>query len=587
MESQSTSRWKNRLINLSITLGTCLILFVIYLIVFNNYKKNLADYKWLTRGTKEQKEIAPLTQYDEVQLGFVQSLNHLPNSSYLNLPTEKPNGTYRIGIFGCSYVRGVGAAQGYDFPSHLQKKYQDIGSDSIEVINFGVGTYGMNRAFYIWNRLAKLYELDVVIFNIHRFHYERDRTFIFRQDSYGPIHGRYILEDGKLKYIAALGDSHAAASAGYYSPIPAWQYWRYEAKTPAPFRAFLPKGRELKKNPFYYHPDPESEWKALYAAIFDSVAKATPRLILAVGDKQTLGFVEHLTAKNIEVLHMKAHELKREYKSIYEAFDRHPNGLGYQLIAEELYAYLLDSTNIQLPVLSYGKQRLMSTAFHENWGNLIEVQKLYLGINGEELAVFTNSSLTLRNRGKRDKIIISDFDELGVKSLICVHTGNDYRFIPFGESLTQKLNMTLQFDEDGQEKVHHLTEVVPVTPFWGLTDSLNLVFKVDEKRIRLNLGRRKPLIVFSQQKNISKLTIKLGQTTIMEGKLESTKGGSQWFTLTPTIAPIINLRGSLDQKMDVNKIPSSGMIDLIIKYKNGKMKDIPFTSYQVDTLRVE
>ena len=586
MEKSRVLRWKNRLINLAVTLVTCLVLFGIYLLVFNSYKKDLRGYKAFSQFTTAQTGIAPLTPYDAVQLGRVHTPNDHPKSSYLNYAKKKQAGKFRIGIFGCSFVRGVGAAHGYDFPSLLQEKYLEIGKNEVEVINFGVPMYGMNRSFYLWNSIGKAYQLDLVIFNVRGFHPLRDRTFIFNDDTYGSIHGRYILEDGKLRYIPVLGDNRAATSANYYSPFPAWQYWKYEAKTPVAFRALMPKGKALKQNPFYYHSDLEAEWKTLYAAIFDSVAKVSPRLILAYSPKTNIAaFTEFLTSKNID--HYPLNTMLMD-PAIYVATDKHYSGLGNQVIAEGLFDYLQDSVDSQLPVFSFEKGSRNSREYHADWGNLQEVQRLFLGIGGEELAILFNDKNAWKDRRIIKKNPAINFEKLGIKALITIFQKKYCHLLPLDSSFVSGTPKPLRarFWVGEQEKVIELAKLAPSTSFWGIADTFANSYQIDNLTITFET-RKKDLRmrVFGLQK-ISNLRIELGETTILHGERIKEEGKGQSFTLIPAFADWILIRADLDQQIDIHELPQKGIVDLMIEYKTGEIKSLPFVEYKVENVKV-
>ncbi len=586
MKAQKPSKLKNRLINFSLTLGTCLILCIIYLFVFDNYKEGLRGYEWFKKSTQAPVGIEPLTHYDAIQLGKVHTPKKHPKSSYLNFPKEKPTGTYRIGIFGGSFVEGIGAAQGYDFPSLLEKKYLESGRDEVEVVNFGTGAYGMNRSFYLWNCLGKGYNLDLVIFNPRPFHPPRDRTFILHSGYYGDVHGRYIWKNEIIQYIPVLGSNRAETSARYYSPVPAWQYWRYETKTPVPFRAVLPKGKELKRNPFYYHSDPEAEWKALYSAIFDSIRKVAPRFMVSFFGEQMGAFQAHLASKNFETFTINTDSLD---PAIYVAPDNHYTGLGNQVIAEALFDYLQDSIDIQFPVFSFEKKHIESTDSFPNWEGLSKVKRLFLSIQEKELAVFYHGANGWKQRPNiRTKPVI-DFEKLGIKAVAAINKFPFHHYLPLSKAfeLGTLYTMRARFWVAGQEKVIPLTEIVPMTSFWGVGDPLSNKYRVGDISMTFAQKNRNLMMEFATQENISQLSIELEGNVILKGQKVDNRSEHQLFDLSPVMSDWITLRGGFDQRIDIPEIPSNGIVDLMVEYKNGEVKNLPFLRYQVNSDKID
>ena len=588
MHKNKFSRFKNRLINLSLTMGMVLILFIIYLFVFNSYKKALVGFDNTKKFAIDTTKIGLLTRADIVQLGWIQHPQSLPPSSYFNFRPAKPEGIYRIGIFGCSYVNGIGTLGGNDFPTRLQEKYREAGLKEVEVLNFGVSGYGMNRSFYLWNKLAKHYDLDLTIFNVHSFHFKRDQTFCFNQKQYSPIHGRYILTDGKLQYIAALGNNRLEAANQYFTPIPARQYWMYEAKTPPPIKALMSRNRELKKNPFYYHPDPAWEGKMLYAAIFDSIARASSRLIVTLGDTQVAGVREYLTDPNITLLPLAAHDLKRKYPTIYEAYDKHPNTLGYQLIAEELFDHLQDSADIEFPALFLEPNPNLPISYSPNWEPLQTVKRIYFGIEGKELAVWVPSSNSIRTGRAEDTDPIIDYDKWGAKALLVIPTKGNYYVLPLQEPFLPDTShkIQLRYRVDGTEKVADLTDSYPLSTTLGTVDSLAAIYQLDVGKMELVKWGEAFKVRFRTTQEISHLTIEINNTPIWYGKKGKSSRRAHIFSLIPTVGELINIKGDFDQQIDLHQLPPKGMIDLMIEYKTGAIKSLPFVGYKVENVKV-
>lgn len=153
-----------------------------------------------------------------------------------------PEDTIRIAAFGDSFTAGPDV---HDDEVWTQVLESELGDRRIqaEVLNFGVGGYGMDQAYLRWQHLGKAYLPDFVIFGFQPENLYRNAS-VFR-----PIYARYTgiplskpryhFEDGELELVnfpavppAKLMeiyedfDRHPLSAYEYYysgaSPIPDW-----------------------------------------------------------------------------------------------------------------------------------------------------------------------------------------------------------------------------------------------------------------------------------------------------------------------------------------------------------------------------
>ncbi len=281
---------------------------------------------------------------------------NLAPTSFFKVPPEKRPGTTRVGVFGCSFVAGDEVAPGQDVPTLLQERFRRAGRRDVEIVNFGVSGYGMHQAYLLWRFLGRRYGLDTTVFMPFEFHETRETTFLMDGQSYGPIHSRFIMRDGRLELVAAEGASNRERSDLYYRAVPLWRYLRYDEKPPALLRSLLPDSRRWPKNPFYYWHDGRDEVFATYVAIFKDLAASAKNLVVvsdghgalatrlgaAVGDEKALFHQSTLwdfTARNRDLY--------------YEPFG-HMSALANAARADELYALLAGrpSVTLDLPALA-------------------------------------------------------------------------------------------------------------------------------------------------------------------------------------------------------------------------------------------
>ena len=103
-----------------------------------------------------------------------------PQQTYPKAPTD---GILRIALFGDSFTHGDGADYLSTWGSKLQQKLLESGK-KVEVLNFGVGGYGMGQAYLRYLEIGAKYKPDIVIFgftvenmfrnmNIFRYYYKK------------------------------------------------------------------------------------------------------------------------------------------------------------------------------------------------------------------------------------------------------------------------------------------------------------------------------------------------------------------------------------------------------------------------------
>lgn len=576
MAKQGNLKLKNRLINFAILGTTLLIIFIVYAVTFSSYVKGLVNYEKVKNYQFTDFDYGPLSEAEVVQLGFTQFRRKCPSSSYIHFPEKKAEGITRIGVFGCSYVFGAEAPKGYDFPSRLQEKYHQAGREDIEVINFGKDAYGMYQSFYLWNVLAKRYELDITVFNLLDFHPSRDHTFVFSHTKYGPVHGRYAVEGHELIYLPVVGNSIPDAADTYFSIFSPSHYRKYDSQTPPFLKALLPKKRRLKRNPFYYHPEPKTEWEAIYTAILDSVANSSKRTIVICGEGKMKAFGATLPNPNLEILPARSYDLKKAHLSFYTAQNNHPTTLGYQLVAEELYAFINDSPQVPLPMIHYEviPPTSQASALQKP---LNKTQKAYLSLGDSPISDFFMGEPG--NPRRKQKV---NFKEKGIKGLLLLPKGEGLRFIPLKQALSDKTKLVASFEIEGEKTEVPLAEIHAPSAFWGQIDSISMRHSGPGWSMIVRQGPSGLTLIFSSEKDISKLSININGTPVLKGKKRVPKNapGRQIFPLSPIQGPWIYLRGSREQTLDVHQIPVNGTIDVVLQYGEGEAEQFPFLHFQ-------
>ncbi len=154
---------------------------------------------------------------------------------YSQLP---PADHLRIALFGDSFTAGDDVSDAEVWGGRLEQLLLNAGIRA-EVLNFGVGAYGMDQAYLRWLHQGKAFEPDIVIFGLQPDNLKRNLN-IFRQlmNRSGPplTKPRFALADGGLDLLnspALPPDQLVAAFEDFANqPLADYEYYygsRYQA----------------------------------------------------------------------------------------------------------------------------------------------------------------------------------------------------------------------------------------------------------------------------------------------------------------------------------------------------------------------
>ena len=111
--------------------------------------------------------------------------------------------TVRIATFGDSFTAGDDVADEQTWSYVLERELLGLGIRA-EVLNFGVGAYGMDQAFLRWQQIGRQFAPDIVIFGLQPENLKRNVN-VFRQLLHrsGPAFSkpRFALLDQQLKLL--------------------------------------------------------------------------------------------------------------------------------------------------------------------------------------------------------------------------------------------------------------------------------------------------------------------------------------------------------------------------------------------------
>ncbi len=127
-----------------------LSLVAAYAVRYRGWVRSLHGYDVAIQKGFAEQSFPLLGRHQITQLGMAHRPGARPANSYTLVDRQKTPGAMRIGVFGCSFVMGSEAAAGQDFPSHLQRLFDQHSDQKVEVVNFGVGAFGVQQLYLLW-----------------------------------------------------------------------------------------------------------------------------------------------------------------------------------------------------------------------------------------------------------------------------------------------------------------------------------------------------------------------------------------------------------------------------------------------------
>jgi len=142
---------------------------------------------------------------DSIRQGGAFTINGAGIRSRRDYDRTPPSDTLRIAVFGDSFTAGDDVSDDEVWAYLLERELYEAGIRA-EVLNFGVGAYGMGQAYLRWRRLGRDFSPDMVIFGLQPENLQRNVN-VFRQLLHrsGPPFSkpRFALIDDKLQLLNA------------------------------------------------------------------------------------------------------------------------------------------------------------------------------------------------------------------------------------------------------------------------------------------------------------------------------------------------------------------------------------------------
>ena len=281
---------------------------------------------------------------------------------------KKASDSIRIGIFGDSFTFGEGVQNDETYPNCLEKIFDNdkstiLANKKIEIINFGISKTGTSHQLAFYKKEGVKYDLDFILLG-----------FFAANDFDDNWGGVFYLEDGELKHKPASHSPVRKIQMGLYSTV----FYRWTS-THSHFVNLL----RIAATKYYdkRRLDDGTKYNSKFrpkkdSSIIDNKVDLTERLLVKFkrdsesrnvrfivinlpfkgqkilseynGEEKIPNFVKmnYLLWKNVEKKDIEMLDLipvfsKFPYESYYFKHDLHMNKLGHQLIASELFEYLL------------------------------------------------------------------------------------------------------------------------------------------------------------------------------------------------------------------------------------------------------
>ena len=276
--------------------------------------------------------------------------NHLtePKSRknhFLNFPQEKKSGVIRVGVFGASHAFGAETYKKASYPFQLQKLFDEhFPFQKVEVLNFGMGGHGFQQQFFVWEKYAKLYEIDYILYGPRGLVYLRDLSFLTDAALKSPFpfpKSRFVLlQGGKkgIKLVYIKGTSFEDKYKNYYSLIPSVTALHYDKRAFQLWEYYLPFFKKELKNSFYYFDLPESvESPKINQILLEKMRKDFNKKMLLFTDSKK-SFHSYLDKGALYNLNLFDPLSRKNF--LYKVFT-HKSSLGNELVAAVYFNALI------------------------------------------------------------------------------------------------------------------------------------------------------------------------------------------------------------------------------------------------------
>ena len=307
-----------------------------------------------------------------------------PNSQHFLkfLPKKKKEGIIRIGTFGDSHTYGAEVNKESAYPSQLKiflNNYFPL--QKIEVLNFGMGAHSFQEQFLLWEKYAKLYGIDYILYGPRGLHADRNLTFgknweVERIMNFRFPRSRFVLVDEKkVRLIALKGISLVEKFKNYYTLFPSFTALRHDKNPFQLLQFYLPILRDKLDNRFYYSDLPDRiESRKINQILLNEIKSVYNKKVLFFISRGT-DFRDYKSVKSL--YHLKFWIGFYSSRFLYKVYS-HPSSLGNEIVARVYFNALVGKNKINFDIINCyfnnKTQPLKKKRF-----NFYNVKKIFLG----------------------------------------------------------------------------------------------------------------------------------------------------------------------------------------------------------------
>ena len=500
-------------------------------------------------------------------------------SSFVNFDTQKRPGTIRIGCFGDSYTYGDEVGGSFDYPGLLQTIFRREGYDDVEVINFGSSWYGFSQAFIMWQYVGRNYDLDYVLLGPAAFEFlERETTFNHTVTTSGEspdfMHARFIVKDKQLKMLKVYGDTYESRFRNYFRFIPFKRYLFYDTNTPPFLACLLPRGKELKRNPFYYYKGTtRQEARAIHALQLLAMAAHGKAIVMGDYHKNAVALAKLIHKENIT-----ADQLHRPTHFPYQMQKFHNSPLGNYFLAKQMFRLITGKNSPLDIIITADIDKKITQDAGAVRQPLYEYSAMQLEIEGIKIGDFKNTFEQYHVRMPR-----FDISQTNIVSLLAFRpqAGSiaDAVFLPLDFSVPQGAPVKMRISSNGWRQEYHLGDVFFLNQDVGIGVVEAEGFLVNEHKNIIKYKASSP--VQCGDKN-AEIEIIVNNRVILRASTIDIKNRLLYFQ-SVKFNPLMIFPGA-DYFIDCDRLGKKGIIDLVLISPDGSRTKVAFARWEKKAL---
>lgn len=532
------------------------------------YRPRLKELRETRRPDTER-----LETHGVVSSSLVKLVGHIgtdQRSSFSNFPAAKPAGVYGLCAFGDSYTKGSETGPSHDYPTLLQEILDQRSAQPTEVLNFGNDWHGFHQAYLLWERLAGIYESDRILLGPRCFQPKRDTRFN-HTDLVSPyfLHARYVLDDGDVRLVEVIGDTHEERFESYFRFIPHLRYLRYDRAAPFVLQSLLRRGRVLG-NPFYYfRGGEEAEAFETYRILLSRILQLDARIILG---HYFPSIVE--LARGLDDERLVEAKLYRPRSFPYVAPRGHNSSWGNQLVAEQFASLALGETTSRLRILKAARRPGRRKRVPGVRAPLHRSRNIFVEI-GDTLAGVFVVAAPGHDRGRGQGGVFS-----GTKTtaLLCLKTRVkspvDSCFVPLQHQPPPEAKLVLRLEGQQQHQEYELGVAREIDSRLNLfIANLKGIRFPDQEVLRLKTDGLPP--AYWQANGGARLTVLLGSKPVLQAEPHGNV-----LDLRPLTGHLYRLRVPEGAYIDPSRLPKRGVFRIALYNDEGDVLRIPIAGWR-------